>query len=237
MFEAIILAGGLGTRLRGVVSNVPKPLAPVAGRPFLAWQLDYLISSGVSRFILSVGFRADLIEAYFGKAYRDREIVYAIESAPLGTGGAMQRALSFARSERVFAFNGDSLCDVDLVVLRRLTQSRQGAIGMYIKHVDDAGRFGVIKFDEVTHEVLGFAEKSTPVPGWINAGVYDLPRDVLEHACIELPFSFEREILQTFPSSRLLAQPAGAFFIDIGVPDDYKRAQAEIPAWVAERER
>lgn len=234
MYEAIILAGGFGTRLRSVVADVPKPMAPVAGKPFLAWQLDYLIAAGVRRFILSVGYRAEVIEACFGDRYRDAEVCYAREDEPLGTGGAIRLALGMAKAERVFVLNGDSLCSLDLAALRSKTAGRPDAIGMCIKHVPDAGRYGAVSVDAATGVVLAFAEKAGSAPGWINAGVYDLPRTLMDDLQLAAPFSFEKEVLQKAQPGNLMAQAAGDFFIDIGIPEDYTRAQTEIPAWIAD---
>lgn len=233
MYEAIILAGGFGTRLRSVVADVPKPMAPVAGKPFLAWQLEYLIAAGVRRFILSVGYRADVIEAHFGCRYHEAEVLYARENEPLGTGGAILLALTMARAERVFVLNGDSMCSVDLAALRRASLVRTDAIGMCVKHVQDAGRYGAVSVDSETGAVLSFAEKAASAPGWINAGVYDLPRNVMANKQLPATFSFEKEVLQKLPHGTLMAHAAGDFFIDIGVPEDYARAQTEIPGWIA----
>lgn len=234
--EAIILAGGLGTRLKAVVADVPKPMAPVANHPFLAWQLDYLIGEGIERFILSTGHGAQIIQDHFGNSYRGKEVVYAREEQPLGTGGAIRLALTHANQSRVFVLNGDSLCDVNFAQLRAACETHgAGAIGMGVKHVPDAGRYGAVVFDADTHRIQQFGEKSAQGEGWINAGVYDLPRHALDAFALEKPFSFEKDYLQQRKDIALLAQPVGAFFIDIGIPDDYQSAQTRIPAWVNAR--
>jgi len=207
-------------------------MASIAGRPFLAWQLDYLINAGVRRVILSVGYRADAIQSHFGANYRGASLEYAVETTPLGTGGAIQLALEKAEAERVFVFNGDSLCGVDLSAMRALTAQCPSAMAMCVKHVGDAGRYGAVRYHPETHQVQAFAEKSGSSPGWINAGVYDLPRSLTFGDATVPPFSFEQEVLQKSAPERLLAMPGGDFFIDIGVPADYERAQTEIPAWV-----
>lgn len=231
--EAIILAGGLGTRLKAVVADVPKPMAPVAGQPFLAWQLDYLIREGIERFILSTGHGAQIIEDHFGHSYRGKEVVYAREAQPLGTGGAMRLALTYAKQPRVFVLNGDSLCDVNFAQLRATCQAGgEHAVGMGVKHVPDAGRYGAVLFDAQTRRIQQFGEKSAQGEGWINAGVYDLPRHALDAFPLEQVFSFEKDYLQQRRDIALLAQPVGEFFIDIGIPEDYQSAQTRIPAWV-----
>jgi D-glycero-alpha-D-manno-heptose 1-phosphate guanylyltransferase len=234
--EAIILAGGFGTRLRAVVSDVPKPMAPVAGKPFLAWQMECLAAAGVTRFILSVGFQAETIQKAFGDSFAGCAIAYAHETEPLGTGGAIRLALSYAQESRVFVLNGDSLCDLDLQALRLRVGNHARAIGIGVKHVPDAGRYGAVRFDETTGVVTTFAEKDNSGAGWINAGVYDVSADFFSGLTLsESAFSFEKEILQKDCHGGLVAQPAGAFFIDIGIPADYARAQTEIPAWVKGR--
>lgn len=235
MQEAIILAGGMGTRLKSVVADVPKPMAPVADKPFLAWQLDYLIAAGIDRFILSTGYAADIIESHFGSLYRGREVVYAREEQPLGTGGAMRLALTRASQSRIFVLNGDSLCDLPFAQLRARCEAYPGVVlGLGVKQVPDAGRYGAVFFDPHSHHIERFGEKSIQGQGWINVGVYDLPVHALDGFAIGQPFSFENDYLQHLQGTRLLAQPVGNFFIDIGIPEDYQRAQTSIPEWMKE---
>ncbi|MDZ4262462.1 MAG: nucleotidyltransferase family protein [Pseudomonadota bacterium] len=232
MYEAIILAGGFGTRLREAVPDLPKPMAPIAGKPFLAWQLDYLMQLGVRRFILSVGYKALTISDYFGDEYQGAEIVYAEETEPLGTGGAIQYALTKATRTRVFVLNGDTLCATDLGALRALTNSHPDAVGIAVKHVDNAGRYGAIAFDEKTRLVTRFGEKSSANPGFINAGIYDVPANLFDDIVIATPFSFEVSVIQHLVGSSLYAQVSGDFFIDIGIKEDFLNAQTLIPAFV-----
>lgn len=232
VYEAIILAGGFGTRLREAVPDLPKPMAPIAGKPFLAWQLDYLIQTGVSRFILSVGYKAQTIRDYFGDKYQGADIVYAEEIEPLGTGGAIQYALTKAMQARVFVLNGDTLCAIDLGALRALTVNHPDAVGIAVKHVDNAGRYGAIAFDEKTRLVTRFGEKSSADPGYINAGIYDVPANLFDAIAIATPFSFEVSIIQHLVGNNLYAQASGDFFIDIGIKDDFLSAQTLIPAFI-----
>lgn len=233
MFEAIILAGGFGTRLREAVPDLPKPMAPIADKPFLAWQLEYLMQLGVGRFILSVGYKADTIRAYFGDNYQGAEIVYAEETEPLGTGGAIQYALTKAVQERVFVLNGDTLCAVDLHELRALVSHSMSVVGIAVKYVDNAGRYGAIAFNDQSHLVLSFGEKSSSAPGYINAGIYDVPVNLFNALVVSTPFSFETSVIQQMVGNSLYAQTAGDFFIDIGIKDDFINAQTLIPAFIA----
>lgn len=232
MYEAIILAGGFGTRLREAVPDLPKPMAPIADRPFLAWQLDYLMKLGVSRFILSVGYKAQVIRDYFGDEYHGATIVYAEEDEPLGTGGAIQYALTKATCERVFILNGDTLCATDLAPLRALTVNNPDAVGIVVKHVNDAGRYGAIAFDDATKLVIRFGEKLSSAPGYINAGVYDVPAKLFEGLPAVKSFSFESNVIQHLVGKSLYAQVADDFFIDIGIKEDFSSAQTLIPAFI-----
>ena len=229
MYEAIILAGGFGTRLREAVPDLPKPMAPVAGKPFLAWQLDYLIQCGVTRFILSVGYKAQTIREYFGNEYCSKTIVYVEESEPLGTGGAIQLSLKQAKQERVFVLNGDSLCHTNFTQLRALNNDNLDSVGIVVKHVDNAGRYGAITFDAETKLVKSFGEKSSSAPGFINAGIYDVPARLFDGVDDQVPFAFETAVIQKLVSTRLYACESENFFIDIGIPEDFNRAQIDIP--------
>jgi len=233
-YEAIILAGGFGTRLREAVPDLPKPMAPIAGRPFLAWQLDYLIASGIERFILSVGYKAETISDYFGASYRGCSITYVKEDEPLGTGGAIRLALASATQERVFVCNGDTLCAADFTALRARSSHNSDAISVLVKHVDNAGRYGAIRFDDATQLITHFGEKSSSDAGFINAGIYDVPRNLFGRFDLVAPFSFEASVLQALVGKSLYAQASGDFFIDIGIKDDYLKGQTAIPVFVAD---
>lgn len=236
MYEAIILAGGFGTRLREAVPDLPKPMAPVAGKPFLAWQLEYLIKLGVSRFILSIHYKAKAIRDYFGSEYQGAEIVYAEEKIPLGTGGAIEYALKNAQQERVFVLNGDTLCESNLAGLRALNVNNSNSVGMIVKHVNDAGRYGAINFNPNTKLVTAFGEKLSSAAGFINAGIYDIHKNLFNKITLKLPCSFEKEIIQQkLTSNNLYAHIAGEFFIDIGIPKDFEAAQNLIPQFCSAR--
>lgn len=231
MYEAIILAGGFGTRLREAVPDLPKPMAPIAGKPFLAWQLDYLIRQGVTRFILSIYYKADSIRDYFGSNYKNAQIIYAEESAPLGTGGAIQFALTKATQERVFVFNGDTLCDVDLDKMRNLNIKNPHGVSILVKKINDTSRYGSISFDIASSLVTSFGEKVNSGPGYINAGIYDIPKNLFVDSNLASPFAFEDQVIKKLVSVNLFAWPAGEFFIDIGIKSDFINAQKTIAEW------
>lgn len=226
--EAIILAGGLGTRLRSVVADRPKPLALVAGMPFLTHLLHYLKRQGVKRVILSVGFQHELIQAEYGDAFAGVSIVYSVESEPLGTGGAVQQAMQFATEQDVFLLNGDTLFEVELTQLLEKHRAFDADVTIALKSMRHFSRYGTV----VTNgrRVLRFEE---PVPrdvGEINGGVYVLCKDLLARHELPNKFSFESDYLRVFAGQdRMFAETFDRYFIDIGIPDDYARAQHEFP--------
>jgi D-glycero-alpha-D-manno-heptose 1-phosphate guanylyltransferase len=221
--EAIILAGGFGTRLKSVVPDLPKPMAPVNGRPFLALLLDALKEKGFSRIILSVGYRHQTIRDYFGDSYRGVALLYAIESSPLGTGGAIAMALQFAEQEVVFVFNGDTYLDIDAEGLLACWQRSNLPI-MVVRHVSDAGRYGRVQLNQGC--IHTFHEKGEAIAGLINAGCYVLPKTTFTNYCLPMTFSFETDFLpKALQNGTVLAYPYDGLFIDIGIPEDYHNAQ------------
>lgn len=222
--EIIVLAGGLGTRLRSVVSDVPKPLAPVAGRPFLMWQLDFFAEQGVERVILATGYMATAIEAAIGSKYREMEVVYSVEDQPLGTGGAVAKAADLMRGDGIHIANGDTFLQYSLTSLERAVQEIENMeIGLALAHVPDVRRYGAVAID--SGRITSFREKGETGAGWINAGCYFVSAAIARR----LPpgkFSFETEVLQPLAQTgRACAHTETSDFIDIGVPSDYELAQ------------
>lgn len=224
--EAIVLAGGLGTRLRTVVPDLPKALAPVAGRPFLEWLLLDLANQGITRTIVAVGYLHEQIQQHFGTSFGAMSLEYSVEHSQLGTGGAIRQAMSYAASSEVFVLNGDSFVDVSLERMRDAHRAAEATLSVATRAVPDTGRYGRVLL-EANRRIVGFAEKGVAGPGDINAGVYLLRNDLL--GSFELPrvFSFELDFLAAHVSElKPLAFPVEGMFIDIGVPADYERAQA-----------
>lgn len=224
--EAIILAGGFGTRLRDVVTDVPKPLAPVAGRPFLAWLLDRLAAQGMRRCILATGYMADVIEREIGSRWLGMEIVHSVETTPLGTGGAIRQAGHLLQGESAHVLNGDTWLAYSAVALEQATLDAGATIGLALAHVDDVGRYGSVE----THEgiVTGFREKGGIADGWINAGCYFLSAAAIAALPDMETFSFESEVLLPMAEAgKVAAWTDTRDFIDIGVPEDYLRAQTQ----------
>jgi D-glycero-alpha-D-manno-heptose 1-phosphate guanylyltransferase len=228
--EAIILAGGFGSRLRVLVPEVPKPLAPIRSRPFLEYLLDYLILEGFQQIIIAVGDRADSIIGHFKTEYRTLAIRYSRETSPLGTGGALRRALKAARSENVFVLNGDTFAQIAYRRMLSQQQKTAASMTMAVKYMEDASRYGRVEISRGLVESLEF--DGGVGGGYINAGVYLLPRRILEHDDLPEMFSFERDFLAPqVQHVRPRAFVMNGYFIDIGVPHDYQRAQKELPEW------
>lgn len=224
--EAVILAGGFGTRLRGIVSDLPKPMAPVAGRPFLEILLSSLAKKGFKRAVLSVGYMADKISSHFGGHYAGIELIYEVEQEPLGTGGAIRAALERCTSDHVFVFNGDTYLDVEADQLEKLWQSKRSPL-IVVREVPDTARFG--RVDLEGQKVSAFREKGISGPGLVNAGCYVLPKDALNAFPVNTNFSIETEYLsKEFNRIGLYGFITHGYFIDIGVPEDYLRAQTEL---------
>jgi len=223
MREAVVLAGGYGTRLRAVVADVPKPMAPIRGRPFLELQLALLAENGFGHVVLAVGYLGEKIVAHFGERFGDMELSYTVEDAPLGTGGAIELALGRCRGDGVFVMNGDTYLDLEYDAVHRLWQhSRRGVI--VGRRVPDTTRYGRLVVED--GQVCGMSEKGASGAGVINAGCYVLNRDQVAEAGLTAPYSFEIDFL----ARRLPATPFDLFvtaglFIDIGVPEDFQRAQ------------
>jgi len=222
--EAIILAGGLGTRLRGVVADLPKPMAPIAGRPFLAVLLDQLIEAGFSHAVLAVGYRHAAILDHFGASYRSLTLDYSIEGRPLGTGGAIRLALAKTDDAEVFVVNGDTFLQLDYEAMAAARTAANAALSIAVVEVDDAGRYGALQIEQ--RRIIGFLEKGALGPGLINGGVYLVQRDLLNRFSLPATFSFETDLLMShLKELRPLAFMAEGMFIDIGIPEDYLLAE------------
>jgi D-glycero-alpha-D-manno-heptose 1-phosphate guanylyltransferase len=225
--EAIILAGGLGTRLASRLNQIPKSMAPVAGRPFLEIVLDRLIGSGCSHIILSVGHLRDVILQRFGNQYRGVPIDYATEESPLGTGGAIRMALNLAHEPSVLVLNGDTYLEADLSELFRFHRSLGSSLSVAVVRVDNIGRYGGVLIQD--HLITGFFEKGRTGPGWINGGLYVINKNFPWHWDLPTRFSFETDVLEPFISEiRPAAFRFDGYFLDIGIPEDLDRAQLEL---------
>jgi len=222
--ESIVLAGGLGTRLRAELVDLPKALAPVAGRPFLAYVLDQLAAGGIRRTILATGFLAEKIEAAIGRRWAGMDIVYSIEETPLGTGGAIALATRQLQGDSAHIANGDTFLRFDLRLLEQSVIDSDAWLGMAVAKVADVGRYGAI--DARDGRVAAFREKGGAGPGLINAGSYFVTAKAIAAFPQRQVFSFEEAVLQPMAAEGKVAVFGDTSdFIDIGIPADYREAQ------------
>lgn len=226
MMHAIILAGGLGTRLRTMVPDLPKPMAPIHNKPFLAHLLDYLEAQGIRRVTFSVHYMHEKIQAYFQTQYNHILIDYVVEEELLGTGGAIAYALAAIKPQQpVFVLNGDTFVKLDY---RAMFAAGYGhTLVMALRSMADCSRYGGVVVEEET--IVGFQEKGVVGPGLINAGVYLLDPALFSGYLLPKQFSFEQDFLM--PHLALLkprAFLANHYFIDIGIPADYAQAIADL---------
>jgi D-glycero-alpha-D-manno-heptose 1-phosphate guanylyltransferase len=226
--EAIILAGGLGTRLRSVVSDIPKCMAPVAGKPFLYYVISHLQKQGIDKFIFSLGYKYAMIEEWLNEEYPLMFSQVALEEEPMGTGGAIKLACSLATEKNVVVVNGDTLFSLDIKKLTSFHNMCGADCTLSLKPMKDFNRYGVVELNK-DHSISSFKEKQHYETGLINAGVYAL--NVAKFMQEELPgkFSFENDYLEKYSSTRrMYGVVQDSYFIDIGIPEDYERAQGEL---------
>ena len=223
MKEAIILAGGRGTRLRDVVKDLPKPMASVNGRPFLNFILDRLSEEKYTHIYLSIGYLADSIREYFGDNYLDLNLIYVEENYPLGTGGAVKKSMSRVLGDHALVINGDTYSDVSYAAMEDLYRDT-GDIIIGVKFMKDVSRYGGVSIN--CGKVINFAEKNKIGPGFINVGAYILGSRFFQNYSLDVPFSLESDFLPAAVADKIVrACEKCNNFIDIGVPEDYFRAQ------------
>ena len=227
--EAVVLAGGLGTRLRSVVHDIPKCMAPVAGEPFLGYVLDWLSRYGITRVVLSVGYLKESIMEWISGQDYPFEIDYAVEETPLGTGGGIKLALSKCRERKVIVVNGDTFFPVDLDAI-----PFDAPVTVALKPMKDFDRYGAVELS-ANGLVTAFHEKAKVQQGLISGGVYAL--NGLDLSSLPEKFSFEKDVLEPLSAkSQVGGWVSDSYFIDIGIPDDYARAQTELPQYRALKE-
>ena len=235
--QAVILAGGLGTRLGALTEQQPKPLLPVGGRPFLEWLLDNLSRQGVSNVVLAIGHGADAFSEWLERLESPLEIETFIESEPLGTGGALP--LMRGRLEQsFFLLNGDTLFDASLSRLGKALVDSGKLAAVALRRVPDTARYGRVTLDGT--DVVGFAEKSAQKnesgAGLINGGIYALRREAIDR--LGTPSSIETDLLPALVAEGALSGVVDeGFFIDIGLPETYQQAQTSVPEWWREKLR
>jgi D-glycero-alpha-D-manno-heptose 1-phosphate guanylyltransferase len=226
--QAIILAGGLGTRLREAVPDLPKCMAPVAERPFLYYVINNLRRQGITSFIFSLGYKHEIIEQYLKDEFSTLNYQCVIETEPLGTGGAIQLSCQHATEQQVLVTNGDTLFKVDIAQLAAFHAAKDAGCTLALKPMKDFDRYGMVEID-TNGEVKSFHEKQFYSSGLINGGVYLLNTERFLARSFPPKFSFEKDYLEKEIGQKELAgQPQDTYFIDIGIPQDYQKAQADL---------
>lgn len=249
--QAIILAGGLGTRLRSAVPELPKCMAPVAGKPFLSYVIHYLRQQGIHEFIFALGYKSEYFEALLQTEFPSAPMPgtkatekpddqpgeanaasyqLSIETEPLGTGGAIQLACRKATPGTVLVLNGDTFFGVDVAELSAFHAERKTHCTLCLKPMENFDRYGVVELN-ADHSIRQFREKQFYQAGLINGGVYALDTAWFLEERLPEKFSFEKDFLEKqAPEGRLNGLVQKGYFIDIGIPEDYERAQQELPA-------
>lgn len=229
--EAIILAGGFGTRLKHVVSHIPKPMAPINNTPFLTFILERLNRFGIEKVVLSTGYLHDKIADYYQERYQNIQILYSQETEPLYTGGAIALAMQKIDGNAAIVLNGDTLFDIDFEQFESFYLSKNTALTIALKRVDNCIRYGSVTIDD-TQKIINFSEKGTQTDiGLINGGIYLMDKNLLTEIVMPQRFSFEKEFMEKYYRQYdFYAQIWDSYFIDIGIPEDYYRAQKELPS-------
>lgn len=230
--EAIVLAGGLGTRLRSEVQDLPKAMAPINGQPFLEYQLAFLARQGIQKVYLAVGYKSEAIVDHFGAKYRSISLEYVQEEEPLGTGGAVVQALVPTTTEAVLICNGDTMFSADLQAMYAFHMEKGADFTMALKYLEKFSRYGTVR-QNTQHQIEGFEEKKYKENGWINGGIYILNKSTISTMDFPVKFSLESEFLEKkYKELSFYGFESNAYFLDIGVPSDYKKAQDDFKQFV-----
>jgi len=229
--EAIILAGGFGTRLKSVVSDVPKPMALVRDIPFLSYLLEQLHKYDFTKVIIAAGYKSDVIESYYGPFYKKIKLVYSIEKEPLGTGGAISEASSMIESDYFFVLNGDTFFKIDFKSMEGNFIKSKSGLSVALKAMVNFDRYGTV----ITNgeRITSFNEKAFCEKGLINGGIYLINKSWFRQRVENKVFSFEKDILEKcVVEEEITYHKSDGYFIDIGIPEDYERAAEELPGIV-----
>ncbi len=227
MKECIILAGGLGTRLQSVVSNVPKCMAEVAGKPFLSYLFDYLQKNDFDHVILALGYKSEIVLQWLEGVIYPFSVSYVIEEDTLGTGGAIKLAFGKVQGDKSFVFNGDTFFEIDTDNLLEFHKKKNAVISLALKPMLDFDRYGSVDLDE-EQRIIRFNEKQHCKKGLINGGVYIINKELFTRLDLPEKFSFEKDILETHLLDILVyGCQQDRYFIDIGIPSDFEKANQE----------
>lgn len=231
--EALVLAGGLGTRLKAEIADVPKPMAPINKKPFLHYLAAYLHRNNVSRIVFCTGYLHESIERYFGNRYLGMDIAYSVEREPLGTGGAFVKALPLASGDCCLLLNGDSFFNIPVARLLDAHRLRKADLTIALVNRPASGRYGSVRLEG--DRIVAFDEKGDSGPRLVNGGVYVVQKSVFDKTGLPPAFSLEKDFLETNCRRFTFTGVTGNdYFIDIGVPEDYRRAQREYARFEAD---
>ena len=226
--EAIILAGGLGTRLREAVPDLPKCMAPVAGKPFLYYVISYFAKQGIEKLLFSLGYKHEIIEDYITSEFDTIQYTFCVEEKPLGTGGAIRLACQQATEKTALVLNGDTLFRVDLNKLASFHHMCGADCTLSLKPMKNFDRYGVVTLNK-DYSIESFREKDYYDEALINGGIYALNVGKFQSENLPEVFSFERDYLEAYyKKRRMYGVVQDEYFIDIGVPEDFLRAQTEL---------
>ena len=221
----VILAGGMGTRLRQVVSDRPKVMAKIKGKPFIAYLLDQLVAAGIGRVIISTGYMADTVEDNIGRSYNNIRIEYSKEEVPLGTAGALKLAGRTVNTEYCLVMNGDSYTEFNDTTLYLAHKQKNANITLVVKALDETDRFGVVCKNE-NNEIIDFMEKgSNKGAGFINTGVYLMKTSVIHKIPKKTPCSLEYDFFPSMIGKSIYSDETKGDFIDIGTPESFAHAE------------
>ena len=221
--EAIILAGGLGTRLEHLTKVAPKSMVLINGRPFLEYLLNYLMKQDVSKVILAVGYKYEIIKNYFKNKYQSLKIEYSVETKRLGTGGAIKLSLEKTNEKEIFVINGDTLFDVNLQKMLDFHIVHQSELTIAAKFMENFDRYGKISTCE--NRIIDFEEKKYNINGYINGGIYIINRNFFNDLKLNSVFSLETDIMEKYVNNKkMYSYKNSGRFIDIGTLQSYKMA-------------
>lgn len=227
--DVIILAGGKGTRLQSVIKDIPKPMAMVANKPFLYWLINYVSKFNPPKIIISTGHLSQTIKDFFGTAFDEITIEYSHEEYPLGTGGAIKKALQKSNTQNCIVLNGDSIFKIDFNSFFQFHKIHNSNFSMALKMVNYPYRYGTVEMSK--NKIVGFKEKDNSLKkGLINTGIYLFSKNIYDLMPEEEMFSFEKDFLEKkLDSLSINGFISDGYFIDIGIPDDYNKANNEFP--------
>jgi D-glycero-alpha-D-manno-heptose 1-phosphate guanylyltransferase len=226
--EVIILAGGFGTRLKQMVDEIPKSMAPIGDKPFLTFVFEHLLKFKIEKAIIAAGYKHEHILSYFGNSYKGIKLIYSIENKPLGTGGAILKATQAIASSYCYVLNGDTCFNIDFLAFEESFNKNNQVISIALKPMVNFDRYGTVTTEK--DRITSFNEKKFLESGLINGGVYILDKEWLNKNAPGKVFSFEKDILEKYVRKNIIACfQSDAYFVDIGIPEDYLRASHDLP--------